>query len=112
MIATILNTLFKLVFYLIRLLLNIVLLPITLLINGLFPNINNYFHYFETLFNDYLIKGIRFMREVFFNLTGINRELMAIIFLIPLTYLTFNIMNTSVRFIVSVYRIWKTGKDE
>lgn len=111
MINALLNTLLKVIFFILQLIMNVVLLPLTLLIQTLFPNVSNYFSYFETLFNDYLINGIRFMREVFYNITGVDRNLMGILFMIPLTYLTFSIMNASVRFMVSVYRIYKTGKD-
>lgn len=111
MINSLLNLVITVVLNVLSFFLNIILLPITLLINTLFPNVQNYFHYFSTFLNEYVIKGISFIREVFYNLTGINRELMGIIFLLPLTWLTFSLMNRSVRLIVSLYRMYKTGAD-
>lgn len=112
MINALLNLVITVVLHVLSFFLNIILLPITLVINTLFPNIQNYFHYFNTFFNDYILGGIRFMREIFYNLTGVNRELMGIIFMLPLTWFTFHLLNRSVTLIVSLYRMYKTGKDE
>lgn len=93
MINSILSMILKLVLSLLRFILNIVLLPLTLVINSLFPDVGNYIHYFYDLLDEHLIRGLRFAREFVLNITGINRNLFGILALIPLTYLTFNILN-------------------
>lgn len=112
MFNTLLQFLLNIILTVIKVVLDVILLPITLLIKGLFPGVGDYIHYFYELLDQHLFNGLRFAREVILNLSGLNRNLLGIAALIPLTYLTFSIMNASVRFIVSIYRIWKTGKDE
>lgn len=112
MFNTLLNFILSILLTVIKTILNIVLLPITGIIKLMFPNIDTYIGQFLTLLNDYLFNGLRFAREVLFNITGINRNLVAIAVLIPLTYFGFSVANAGVRFIVSMYRLYKTGKDE
>lgn len=112
MINKLLSLLINVVLSVITTILNVVLLPITALINTLFPGVSSYIGQFNTLLNDYLFNGLRFAREVILNITGVNRNLIGIAVMIPLTYLLFSIANAGVRFIVSIYRIYKTGKDE
>lgn len=112
MINKILSLLLNLILSVIQAILNIILLPLTLVIQSLFPDLSGYIGSFNTLLNTYLFPGLRFAREVVFNITGINRNLVGIMAIIPLTYLTFTLANMSVRFLVSIYRIYKTGKDE
>ncbi len=90
--------------------LNIILLPLTLLINGLFPGISNFFGMFDNLFNNQLVPGLRFAREVLLNLLCLNRNLIGIIAVIPLTYFAFTMANLSIRFLISIYRLWKKGE--
>lgn len=112
MFNTLLQFIINIILTVVKVFLNIILLPITLLVNGLFPGVGDFIHYLYDFLDQYLFDGLRFGREVILNITGLNRNLVGIAFLIPLTYLTFNLANMSVRFIVSVYRMWKTGKDE
>lgn len=111
MFNTLLQFIIKIVLQVVKVILDVILLPITLLINGLFPNISSYIHYFYELLDDYLFTGLRFAREVILNMTGLNRNLVGVLFAIPLTYFTFGIVNAGIKFIVSIFRIWKTGKD-
>lgn len=112
MINKLLGAIIKVFLSILRTILNVILAPLTLLISQLFPDITDYLNYFYSLYNGYLVKGLKFGREVFFNLSGLNRDLVGIIALIPLTYLTFTILNASVRLLVSIWRIWKTGKTD
>ena len=112
MLNKLLSLVLKLVLGLLRFILNIVLLPLTSIVNLLFPDVGNYISSFYTLLNNYLFNGLRFAREVIFNLSGINRNLVAIAVAIPLTYLTFSLANASIRFLVSIYRMYKTGREE
>lgn len=111
MINELLKLLLNIILKIVSLILNVILAPITFLINSLFPNVNNYVSSFLTLFNNYLLNGLRFAREVILNFTGINRNLVGIAFAIPLTYFTFMLANNGIRFITSIYRMYKTGKD-
>lgn len=112
MINSLLNLIITLVLNVLSFFINLILLPFTLLINTLFPNIQTYFQYFNDFLNTYVIKGVGFMREVFYNITGINRELMGIVFILPLTWFTFHLLNRSVVLLVKLYRFYKTGRDE
>lgn len=110
MLNSLLQIILNLFLKIISFVLNIVLLPLTLLINGLFPGITNFVHYFDELFNNNLLNGLNFAREVIFNFTGINRNLIGILALIPLTYFTFTMANLSIRFLISVVHLWKKGE--
>lgn len=111
MINKLLSLIINILLTIITTILNVILLPITLLIKGLFPGVTNYIGSFNTLLNDYLFDGLRFAREVLFNLSGINRNLVGLAVSIPLAYFTFNLANASIKFLISIYRIYKTGKD-
>lgn len=111
MINGLLKLLLNIILKIVSIILNVILSPLTLLINGLFPNVNSYISSFLTLFNNHLLNGLRFAREVALNITGINRNLIGIAFAIPLTYFTFMLANNGIRFITSIYRMYKTGKD-
>lgn len=112
MINKLLSLIINIVLTVITSILNLVLAPLTTVVEALFPGVSSHIAYFNTLLNEHLFDGLKFAREVLFNITGINRNLVGIAVMIPLTYLFFTIANAGVRFIVSVYRIYKTGKDE
>lgn len=81
MINSLISALFSLILKVLSFIGNLLLLPLTLLINGtdgnngLFPNMATYLETFEDFFNDYIFSGIAFFREVFFNFTHFPRAL-------------------------------------
>lgn len=111
MFNTFLSFIIKIILQVVKVILDVILSPITLLIKGLFPGVDSYIDTFFDLLNDYLFNGLRFAREVLINMTGLNRNLIGIIFALPLAYFTFGLFNAGIKFIVSIFRIWKTGKD-
>lgn len=110
MINSILQVILSAFLKIITFILNIVLAPLTLLLNGLFPGLDDFVYYFDNLFNNNLAHGLEFAREVFFNYTGINRELFGILALIPLTYFGFTMANMAIRFLMSIFILWKQGE--
>lgn len=112
MINKLLELILNLVISLMSFFLNIVTLPLTALIKTLFPGIEDFIGFFDNLLTTYLIPGLRFARAVILNITGINANLIGILAMLPLTYLLFTIANAGVRLIVSLYRLYKTGKDD
>ena len=107
MINKILMTIIKVIVDILAFILNIIFLPLTAILDSLFPNLTSFANTFNSFLNTYLFKGLAFAREVIINIFGFNRDLLGILFAIPLTYFGFYLANTSIRLLVSIYRIWK-----
>lgn len=115
MINSIVSTIFTLIFKVLAFIGNLILLPITLIINGtdgtngLFPNVSSYLETFQDFFNDYVFTGLAFIREVFFNLTHFPRALFSIGVGFILTLFSVRIGLYVIRFVINIWKFFRKG---
>jgi len=107
MINSLLTTIFKLIFGIIRLFTNIITLPFTLIFNAIFPDMSNFLSTANNFFNDYLLKGVAVGREILLNLTGFPQELITISVNVALGI--FSIMGT-LKLVSFIFNVWRTFK--
>lgn len=108
MINTILRTAFKLIFFIIRWIFNLLLLPLKPIIS-IFPTYSEFLEDAINFFDDYIITAISFAREVFLNLTGFPQEIITISVNASLAFLTYIVTLRLITFIKNVYRMFKGG---
>lgn len=111
MINTIVKAILDFFVYLLSFLANLIFLPITGLINSLFPNLSNvYIANMNYFFNHYVFNGIRFAKQVFVNVTHFNTEL----FGITVTMFTFLfgslLLINGTKIFVNLWRFFRKGE--
>lgn len=109
MINTILTGLFKLIFAVLRFITNIILLPLTGIINLLLPNFSNYTDMAYNFINRYLLNAIACGREIFLNLTGFPQELITISVNVTLVFLSMIGTLKIIAFVKNTWRLFKGG---
>lgn len=109
MINQIVSTLFSMIFKVLAFIGNIILAPITLLINGMFPDMSSYIDNLENFFNDYVFRGIAFMRESFINLTHFPRALLSLGVAFILGVWGFRLATHAIKFILNLWSLFRKG---
>lgn len=75
MINALINSIFNVIFSILRAIDSILMAPLNNFLQTNFPDINNFISDFNNFMITYVYKGILFVKEVFLNITGFPREL-------------------------------------
>lgn len=110
MINAFINTLFKIIFFVLRWAFNIVLLPLKPILS-LFPLFEDFLEVAIDFYDNYCIKAISFAREVFLNLTGFPQEMITISVSFALLIVGFIGTLKLIAFIKNTWRTFKGGSD-
>lgn len=111
MINELFRGLFKVVFFLLRWIFNILLLPILPLMK-LLPGFTEFLEIAINFFDNYLLKAISFSREVFLNVTGFPQEIITISVDFALTLIGFIGILRLITFITNLWRTFKGGSTD
>lgn len=111
MFNTVVNVILKFVVYIFSFIADIMLLPVTNLINALIPNLStSYINTMEYFFNTYVFPGIKFSKQVFLNVTHFNPELIGItITLFTGIFASLAIIH-GVQIFVNLWRFFRKGE--
>lgn len=86
-------------------LINVLTFPISSLLVQLRPNLLDYESNLYYFVNTYLLRGVAFAREVFFNCTGYPRSLFNLLILYFLAKFTLHVTLLPARFCIKMYYI-------
>lgn len=109
MINNIVSTIFMLLFKVLAFIGDLILLPITLLINNLFPDMSSYISSFETFCNTYVFKGAAFFREAFLNITHFPRSLLGLGVSFILAVWGFRLGTHIFKFVMNLWSFFRKG---
>lgn len=98
---------FSLFYNLISLITNILLFPIILLIKPIIPDISTYLSQAGDFFENKVFLYVKFVREIFFNITGASRTLFSILITLWLGFIT---LSAGVRIYKLIKNIWSLIK--
>ena len=110
MFNALVSVIFKFIVWLAKILIDIILLPITLLLNDLFPDLSSYMTQINTFITDYWFNGLAFIREVFFNVTGFPRDLIGITITLILGFYTFKTSFRAFQFLLNAIKFIRKGE--
>lgn len=100
---------FWLFYNLVSLATNILLFPIILLIKPIIPDISTYIGQAGEFFNDKVFLHVKFVRELFFNITGASRALFSLLISFWLGLLTLSISIRTYKLIRNIWSLIKKG---
>lgn len=84
--------------------------PVHAIIMQFVPNIDSYFSDVYLFINNYMLKGVAFAREVFFNLTGFPRGLFDFLMAFLLFKFTFMILKWGLQRLANAYYLVRGSK--
>lgn len=109
MINQLFRALMKVIFFVLRWVMNLLLSPLTIILRA-FPTFTNFLQTALNFIDNTLIRGVAFAREVFFNITGFPQTLLTIsldFFMIILGVIgTFKV----IKFVKNAWALFKGGK--
>lgn len=106
MINELMRTILKFVFYILRWIFNIVLLPLKPVL-ALFPTFDDYLSDAISFFDNYIVKAISFAREVFLNMTGFPQAMITAT--VSFSLAIFGLIGT-LKVIAFIKNLWSTFK--
>lgn len=109
MINTLLTGLFKLVIFLLKFISDIILAPLTLVVNLILPDFTDFLEQANWFLNNYILRAIACGREIFLNVTGFPQELITISVNVALSILTYIGTLRVIAFVKNMWRIFKGG---
>lgn len=110
MLNTILQTIINVIFFLLRWVFNLILLPLKPIMN-IFPFFGQEFIDTTMQFmEDYIFKPITFAKQVFINLTGFPQILLTISANFALTLVSFYATLRILKFVKNIYSLIRSGK--
>lgn len=115
MINALFDSIIDLIFFMFRWISNILLLPLTGILNIiklLFPSFQEFENTAYYFVDEYLFKAIAFGKEVFFNLTGFPILLIQISVTIATELLIIIATLKIITFVLNIYRILTGGKTD
>lgn len=110
MVSAIIGAVLKLVLFVVRWFFNILLLPLTTFINGMFPDLTAFITDADYFINEYVFKAIACGREIFLNLTGFPHGLIVVSVNLAEFFLVNVLVLKMVTFIINLWRNFKGGK--
>lgn len=109
MLNEILRVVFKVVFFVLRWLSNILLLPLKPIFL-FFPRFENFLTSAINFFDTYIANAIAFAREVVLNMTGFPQEIITASVDFALLVLTSILILKMIAFVFNIWRTFKGGK--
>lgn len=110
MINSLLRSILKVVFFLIRWIFNILLLPLKPIM-AIFPTFDNFLETAVNFIDNYVLRAIAFAKQVFLNITGFPQELITISVNFALAMLTYIMILRMIVFVSSIYKKFKGGTE-
>lgn len=108
-ITKLFEAIFSLFYNLVGLVTNILLFPIILLIKPIIPDISTYLSQAGDFFQDKVFLYVKFVRELFFNITGASRALFSVLISFWLGLLTLGISIRAYKLIKNIWSLLKKG---
>lgn len=112
MLNSIVKVFFDIVFSIFGAIVEVVTKPIWLLLSALIPDLHDFQSIFNSYVTDYLLPGVAYAREVFFNVTHFPRSLYTILVSLFLARITFHFTSSVIKFIVNTYKTFKGAGGE
>lgn len=109
MINDLFRAIMKIIFFVLRFIMNLFLAPLTIILNR-FPTFTNFLEDAINFLDNTLIKGVAFAREVFFNLTGFPQTLFTISLDFFMTFISLIGILRMVKFIKNAWSLFRGGK--
>lgn len=109
MLNALLTGLFKVIISVLKFISDILLSPLTLIINAILPDFGNFTAQANNFINDYILKAIACGREILLNLTGFPQELLTISVNLTLGIMTYIGTLKVIAFVKNIWRTFKGG---
>lgn len=110
MLNAIANVLLQIVLWISSAVVSIISYPIYTALYPFIPDLNSHLANFNTYINDYVVRGLAFSREVFFNVTGYPRPLFYALVTFFLFKLAFRMTVLIFVFIMNIYLVIRGSK--
>lgn len=108
-LTKIFEAIFSLFYNIISLITNILLFPIILIIKPIIPDISTYISQAGDFFQEKIFLYVKFVREIFFNVTGASRTLFSILIAFWLGFITLSIAIRTYKLIKNIWSLIKRG---
>lgn len=110
MLNKIIMVILKVFGWIVSFIVHLIFLPLFNLLYAIFPNLSSYFQNTSNWIENNLFDGIAFLREVFFNVTHFNRDIISAIITYLLLYYAFAIGQRAFIFIMNIWRAIRKGE--
>lgn len=109
-VGNLLNGIIQFVIQLLGWIAGLIVKPVINIVMSVFPDLGDQVDTINTFLNDYMFKGMAFVREVFFNISGANRQIFYWFITLFFARIAIKYGLQAFYFIRNMWRLFKTGE--